>query len=233
MDEAERRIAEAVGVTRVVRPPRQHLATFGVTNVHYYMVTTPSYRDLVSGEEESVIREGKAISQRPTIVTPMYMLNLEGFSAEARRYMESITHRLGPNSPGLLYRYRNEPGGMDIVSGGVPAVTQRIGEDLDKRGEDMAAVIVGADDLWDVSLLKFIYDYTAASLSSNVNEMQAMGLLEPHPDMEVPRGVVQRIERLFSEAERGLNPRMLKEELDRWGLFERYQDRFFALFRRK
>lgn len=233
MDEAERRIAEAVGVTRVVRPPRQHLATFGVTNVHYYMVTTPSYRDLVSGEEESVIREGKAISQRPTIVTPMYMLNLEGFSAEARRYMESITHRLGPNSPGLLYRYRNEPGGMDIVSGGVPAVTQRIGEDLDKRGEDMAAVIVGADDLWDVSLLKFIYDYTAASLSSNVNEMQAMGLLEPHPDMEVPRGVVQRIERLFSEAERGLNPRMLKEEIDRWGLFERYQDRFFALFRRK
>ena len=66
MDDAERRIAEAVQLTRVVRPPKQHLATFGVTRLHYYIVTEPSYLDVVPGGEETVIRDGTVISQRPT-----------------------------------------------------------------------------------------------------------------------------------------------------------------------
>ncbi len=82
-------------------------------------------------------------------------------------------------------------------------------------------------------MLKFIYEYTASSLASNVSEMQAMGLLDPQPPTSVPRGVVQHIERLFRQVEEGLDPKVLKEELDRWGLFEHYQDRFFGLFRRK
>ncbi len=234
MDGMERRIEEAIQQTRVVRPPRQHLATFGVTNVHYYIVTEPAYRELVGGsEEESVIRQGRVISQRPTIVTPTYMLSLEGFSENARRYMESLVHRFGPHSPGLLYRYRNEPGGLEIVSGPVAGVAARIREDLNSKGENNAAVIVGVDELWDVSMLKFIYEYTASSLASNVSEMQAMGLLDPQPPTSVPRGVVQHIERLFRQVEEGLDPKVLKEELDRWGLFEHYQDRFFGLFRRK
>lgn len=67
MDGMERRIEEAIQQTRVVRPPRQHLATFGVTNVHYYIVTEPAYRELVGGsEEESVIaRDGSSPSGPP------------------------------------------------------------------------------------------------------------------------------------------------------------------------
>ena len=233
MDESERRMAEAIAITRVLRPPKQHLATFGVTNVKYYLVTDPSYRDLVPGEDESVVREGRVISQRPAIVTPTYMMNLEGFSEDARRYMESIAQQHGPNSPGILYRYRNEPGGLDIVGDDVSIVARRISEDLDRRGEDTAAVIVGADDLWDVSILKFIYEYTSASLASNVSEMQAMGMLQPDPRTDVPRGVVSRIEEMFRQVEQGLDPKMLKQELDRWGLFEHYEARFLGLFRRK
>ncbi len=233
MDESERKIAEAAARTQVARPPRQHLATFGTTTVQYYLVTEPAYHDLFPGFEECVIRQGKVVSERPTIVTPSYMLNLEGFSTEARRYMESLAQHLGPHSPGILYRYRNEPQSTEVVSGAVPAVARRIGDDLDKRGEATAAVVVGADEMWDVSLLKFIYEYTNASLASNVNEMQAMGLLNPDPSTDVPRGAIDRIEQLFSEVAHGLDPGVLKRELDRWGLWERYQDRFLALFQRE
>lgn len=233
MDEAERRIWKAIQLTHVVRPPKQHLATFGVTNLRYYLVSEPSYKDLVPGAEESVIREGKVVSQRPTIVTPAYMMNLEGFGEDARKYMDSLVRRFGPNSPGLLYQYRNEPGGLDIVGGQVYAVAQRIANDLDQRGVDSAVVILGIDDLWDVSILKFIYEYTAASVASNVGEIQAMGLLDPHPEVDVPRGVVQRIEEMFHQVEEGLDPKFLHRELARWGLFDYYQDRFLSLFRRK
>jgi hypothetical protein len=81
--------------------------------------------------------------------------------------------------------------------------------------------------------MKFIYDYTTASLAANVGEIQSMGLLDPHPDAEVPRGVVQRIESLFRQVERGSDPQFLQQELSKWGLFEHYQDRFLGLFRRR
>jgi len=233
MDESERRIAEAIMMTQVVRLPKQHLATFGVTNVKYYLVTDPSYRDLVPGQEESVVREGRVISERPTVVTPTYVLNLEGFSEDARRYMEQQAQQHGPHSPGILYRYRNEPGDLDIVGDKVSIVAQRISEDLNRRGEDIAAVIIGADDLWDVSVLKFIHEYTDASLASNVNEMQAMGMLQPDPSTEVPRDVIRRIEEMFRQVGQGLDPKVLKQELDRWGLFEHYEGRFLSLFRKK
>ena len=233
MDEFDHRIASALQQTQVLRPPKRHLATFGATDLRYYLVTAPIYSDLVPGTEESVVRDGKVVSQRPAIVTPTYMLNLEGFGDDARQYMESMVMQYGPNSPGLLYQYRNEPGGLEIVGGEANAIAQRIAEDMDQRGVDSAAVIMGADELWDLSLMKFIYDYTTASLSSNVDEIQAMGLLDPHPDVEVPRGAVQRIESLFRQVERGSDPQKLHRELTRWGLFEHYQDRFLGLFRRK
>ena len=231
MDDAESRIEEAIRLTRVVRPPRQHLATFGVTRLRYYLVTEPAYFDLVPGDEESVIREGTVVSQRPGVVTPTYMLNLEGFSEDARSYMESIVRRFGPNSPGILYQYRNEPGGLEIVNGQVQEVAQRIADDLDKRGEDMASVILGRDDLWDVSLFKFIYEYTSASLASNLSEMHSMGLLDPEPGVDVPRAAIHHIEELFLQVKQGLDPVALKQELDRWGLFDHYQDRFLGLMR--
>ena len=231
MDEADRRMAESIQHTRVVRTPKQHLATFGVSRLRYYIVTEPTYADISPSGEESVIRDGTVESQRPAVVTPTYMLNLEGFSESARHYMESLVDQMGANSPGILYRYRNEPGGLEIVGGKVPVVAKRIADDLDERGDDMASVILGADDLWDVSLLKFIYDYTANSLAYNVGEMRSMGLLDHQAEAGVPRAVTQRIEEMFSQARQGLDPKELKAELDRWGLFEHYQDRFFGLFR--
>jgi hypothetical protein len=50
----------------------------------------------------------------------------------------------------------------------------------------------------------------------------------------VPQGARDYIEELFEKASRNLTrtPELVVE-LNRWGLFPEYQDRFFALFRRK
>ena len=57
----------AVRRTRVVRPPRQKLATFGVTKVHYYMVTEPVYAELdtAKGRPETVVRDGLVTAEWP------------------------------------------------------------------------------------------------------------------------------------------------------------------------
>jgi proteasome assembly chaperone (PAC2) family protein len=57
----------------------------------------------------------------------------------------------------------------------------------------------------------------------------------PEPEKEVPRSVRVKIEKLFRDAETEGSYKIkmqLKEELDRWSLFDEYQDRFLDLFRK-
>ncbi len=228
------RILEALEQTRVHRKPRQSLATFGVTKLKYLVLTEPSYAEVAPTQPETVIREGTVTAERPAIVTPAYLLNLEGFGDEARRSLNLLGRRFGSNSPGMMYTYKNEAAGMNIVSDSVPVVAERISGDLEKSGANLSAVIIGVDHLWDVSLLKFIYEYTASSMVDNVQELSGRGLLEPDPGTGVPRGAVHRIEEMFTAVEKGqADPSALKLEIDRWDLFERYQDRFLRLFRRR
>lgn len=229
----DERILEALHQTEVLRPPRQNLSTFGTTVVRYYLVTEPAYAELTGDTVDAVLREGTVTAQRPRVVTPYYMVNLEGFSDEARRYFQMESQRVGPQAPGLLYSYRNEPHDPSIVSGAVREVAQRIIHDLDQRGDNLAAVIRGPDDLWDLAVLKFIYELTSRSVEGNVQELYAQRLL----DMDtrgVPRDARERIEEMFRDARRGnLDPSVLKLELDHWDLFSEYEDRFFSLFRRR
>jgi hypothetical protein len=230
MDNSER-IEDAARRTEVLRHPRQHLDTFGITNIHYYLVTEPSYIELDSVDRETVIREGRVIAERPKIVTPYYLANLEGFSADARRYFEALQRLHGADNPGLLYAYKNEPGDLNIVSDAWPAVVERLNAEIDKKGDPLASIIRGQDDLWDVSLLKFIYEITSRSAPSNIAQLGSQGLLGMSHG-GVPVAARRHIEELFRQVAAGeTSPDELERELHHWGVFEEYQDRFFAVVR--
>ena len=230
--DSEQAWRKAIEQTWVVRFPKQRLATFGSTNIAYYVVTEPVYQESDSPDREGVIRTGRVVAERPAVVTPTYALSLSGFSPEAYEYLRHEAAMSGPNAPGVLYQYRNEADKMEIVAGVPREIAHRIGADLDRKKEDMSVVMVGVDELWDVALLKFVYEFTSSSLSGNVQDLQSQGMLEPQADFGgLPRAAVDRIDALFREAERGGDREALKQELDRWGAFEVYQDRFFALFR--
>ena len=233
MDEQDLRLMEAIASTRVIRPPLQGLATFGSTSVRYYLVTEPSYRDLDVPHEdrkESVVREGVVRAERPQVVTPYYLLRHDGFGDNADRYLQRLAEEIGPDHPGLMYHYKNEGAETAVVSGTVDEVTRRIVDRLEREGKPLEAVITGSDDLWDLSLMKFIYEFTTQSAQANVSEMRAKGLLRTEGG--VPMDARIRIERLIEEARRGeRDPRDVHREIERWGLFDEYQDRFFSLFR--
>ncbi len=157
MDIEDSQIQHVARQTKILRPPKQSLYTFGTTSIYYYLVTEPAYSELLNETNETVIREGRVIAQRPRIVTPYYLTHLEGFSPEARRYFESLLEQHGASIQGLYYAYRNEPEEMNIVSDNMAAVVDKLNAEIDRRGDPMAAIIKGADELWDVSLMRFIY----------------------------------------------------------------------------
>ena len=232
--EDERDLIRAAEQTWVVRYPKQHLATFGTTSLSYYVVTEPIYREIQPEDTESVVRQGRVVAEKPAIVTPYYAMNLDGFSDDAYSYFRHLSQQFGPNSPGILYQYRNEAEKMDILSGPPADIAQRISDDLDDKRDDLSVVMVGVDELWDVSLLKFIYEFTSRSAVENAQELRPRGLFDPNPSAGgLPRAASQSIERMFGQVQQGRDPEDLRRELERWGVFEHYEDRFLNLFRRR
>ncbi|MFQ5996615.1 MAG: hypothetical protein ACE5KP_03215 [Dehalococcoidales bacterium] len=227
------RIEYAVRHTEILRLPKQSLSTFGTTNIYYYLLTEPAYSELTKVTNETVVREGRVIAERPRIVTPYYLSRLEGFSLEARRYLDALIKTYGPDAPGLIYTYRNEPKELNIVSEHWLSVVDKLNAEIDKRGDPLASIIKGEDELWDVSLLKFIYEVARSSLPHHISQMGARGLLDID-SRGVPVDARLRIEELFRKTMKGeYDPNELKSELDRWNLFAEYEDRFFAIFKKR
>ena len=233
MSGSDDRIENAVWRTEIIRLPKQKLATFGTTNIHYYLLTEPVYAELTKDVNETVVREGRVIAEKPRIVTPYYLSHLQGFSQEASRYLDALVKAYGPDAPGLFYTYRNEAKDLTIVSEHWRTVVDRLNAEIDKRGDSLAAIVKGEDELWDVSLLKFIYEVARGALPHHVSQMGARGLLNMDAS-GVPMDARLRIEEMFSHVMKGnFDPDELKKELDRWNLFAEYEDRFFAIFKKK
>ena len=232
MDIDDERIKEAVRHTEILRLPKQSLATFGMTNIYYYLVTEPAYSELWKGVIETVVREGRAIAEKPRIVTPYYLSRLEGFSSDAKKYFDMLIRAHGANAPGLFYAYKNEPKELTIVSDNLLSVVNKLNDEIDKRGDPLTSIIRGEDEFWDVSLMKFIYEMTRSSLRDNVLQMGARGLLDIDSS-GIPVDARLRIDELFRMVSRGeVDPGELKAELDHWNLFDEYEDRFLAIFRK-
>ena len=223
--EADERIQYAIEHTDVLRAPSQSLATFGTTNIYYYLVT-----ELAAWV--NVVREGRVIAAKPKIVTPSYLINLEGFSLQAKRFIELMAER-DPHEPGILYTYKNESREMNIVSEPVGAIVDKVNRRIDSQRDPLTAIIKGVEGLWDVSLLKFTYELTRSSMQSNVAELERHGLLRVD-SAGVPRDARNHIEELFEKTSR--DPAWASEliaELRRWNLFYEYQDRFLSLFKKR
>jgi hypothetical protein len=223
--ETDDRIKYALEHTELIRAPQQSLATFGSSVIDYYVVT-----ELVGNI--SVVRDGKVIAERPKIVTPAYLVNVEGFSEQARRYIAMMA-RDRPYESGIFYRYKNEPKGMNVVSEPMGQVVGKLSSQIEEGRNPLSTIIKGVEELWDVSLLMFIYELTTQSVRTNIAEFNRRGFLDIDAG-GVPEGARDYIEELFEQASRNLSraPELVME-LNRWGLFQEYQDRFFALFRRK
>ena len=78
---------------------------------------------------------------------------------------------------------------------------------------------------------------------SQLPDLTKRGLIKPgrfgqpavaRDEFGIPLAARNEIEQMFALVKKGaLEPSELKQELDRWRVFEEYQDRFFNLFRKR
>ena len=241
MDE---RIKYAFKYTEILRRPKQLISTFGSSTVHFYVLTEPVYSEFTKDKKETVVREGKVSWYQPKLFMPNYMFQIEGFSKEARNAFEVLANEY-PDIAGIVYKFKvnKELDEMNFVSDTLPNVADKINQQIEKKGDSLCAIIKGAAGLWDVSLLKFILDMMARSATlAQIPDFAQKGFLGLNQsgntvftkdEHGIPLVAREEINKLFVLVKNGkLKPVKLKEELDKWGLFPQYQDRFFRLFKK-
>ena len=222
----DRTIAQALSLTRVLKLPRQKLSTFGVTNIDYYMLS-------VTDETHTRLRRGKVISRRPEILRIADIKELfEGFGDNQDNMAEEMFRHIGRNPRILNYRFKNEPVSSETITESFPEVYRRIRKEVERKDLDLTSILKGDDQNWQISVMKLIVDITMRSAGENIAELEQHGMFSDQKG--VPENIYNRIEYLFSKAEQDRTRiSELGDMLNKYKLFEEYEDRFFTLMNRK
>ena len=219
----------AVHNTQIVRAPSRALETFGETRINYSQLA-----ELPDVPGKVRVREGRLEAHKPLLITPEAYVQeeLSGFGDQARQYLDFLKQH--QDSIRILqygYRLSQESFSEQIVTDSLDAVAERVGEEVKRSEDPFAVVIKGVDDPWDVSLIHFFWMHVNASAPVNVRDFERARREEMEDS--TPRAVREEVERAFEQAQ--ANPALVKDLgalLQKRGVFDRYQDRFFKLVRR-
>ena len=216
----------AVNQTRIITEPRNTLETFGVTRVRYYIVS-----EVMDSVNQVKVHEGLIISEKPSIITPSHFAQqiLDGFGSEAREYADWLTQH-GEFVKILQYglQIRKEEIKEETVSGSLGEVLGRV-MDMTQNSNDMSTVIQGVENMWEISLMKFMQGFIEKSVGKNFHELQTH---EQMMQEQAEKNALNEIEEEFYHA-RGHKQKILDlgSKLQDIGLFGKYEDRFYALLR--
>ncbi len=216
----------AVQNTHILHLPPRALETFGVTRIHYHLLT-----ESMDNVDQVRVREGTLNAAQPQILTPQHFLQnaMEGFEdAESGKFMQWLR----ANHPEMrLLKYGFSISKQDVTDTLLHDNIQTVADnvlEIAKKRDDFSAVVVGVEQPWEVCLLKLMVDMVEKSMPQHISDLQQRNLI-PNPNR-----MQQEIEAEFAAAEREPSRLpYLQKQLKRLNVFEQYQDRFFALVRRK
>jgi hypothetical protein len=217
----------AVKNTEIVMMPSRHLETFGTTILNYHLVS-----ELMDSVNQIRVRQGRMQALRPQIITPEAYSKtlLDGFGEEAAKYVEWLKEHEKEIRVILQYGYqlKQEAFSEQVVSDNIKAVTERVREEVKASNDPFSAVLVGVDKPWDVCLVKLFHEIVQKSAALNVIDIERRHMLDEVAG--APKWIRDEIEEAFVAASHDSSKiGRLSAKLQKYDLFDEYQDRFFAL----
>ncbi len=218
----------AVHNTRIVRLPSQRLETFGATNVHYHLIS-----ELMDTVGKVRVREGHIQSYRPKLITPHGLAEslLEGFGEEAERYVDWLReHERDLRILQYGFAIRKEQLNEHIVTAPLEQVIEQVNKEVEARDGAFDAIVVGVEKPWEVCLIRLMTEVSGHSFPGNVRELERRRAFQSGDG--AADGTREELESDFAAASLDhARVKALGQKLQRLGLFNQYEDRFFQLLK--
>ena len=109
------------------------------------------------------------------------------------------------------------------VTDHIDNVLDRVKEEVAAKHDPLSSILVGVDDPWEVCLMKLMVELVQHSAQGNMQDFQ-------QHSFDLSKRLVDNIDQAFLEASRDPSKiNGLAEMLKQNGLWEKNEDRFFAL----
>jgi hypothetical protein len=161
--------------TRVLYEPDRRIDTFGSTQFEFQIIS-----ELMDSVDCCRVRNGRIEAHKPVIMRPDGLANFDfdGFGPRAEAFASWLKENI---SEIAFFKYgfsfKRFEVEEHIVHESVEMITGKLVEETRVSGNPMRAVILGVDDAWEISLLKFTVDMIVKSRSINQFDFKRRGLL--------------------------------------------------------
>ncbi len=160
---------KALKKTEIIRSRVQPLLTFETTKLPYIFLSESAVNI-----GDSVVRKGKVLVDKPSVVLPEDIPHFEGFDFEDDLHASEdtiINFFLVRGIRFPSYRYDNRTHSLDIFEGRLSSAIKHFSNKLQRKEDVHAGLIVGPEDCWQFSILIFICTMVARSADKDIRRL--------------------------------------------------------------
>ncbi|VAX35795.1 hypothetical protein MNBD_UNCLBAC01-320 [hydrothermal vent metagenome] len=160
---------KALSHTEIIRARVQALLTIGDTHVPYVLLSESSINI-----GDTVVRKGKVLVEKPTLVLPPNNPQFSGFDFNQQENLDpsSMLNFLmirGIALPSM--RYDNKTSSLDIYEGKLSKAITHYEDKFQQQENVSTGLIAGPEDCWQFSLLIFVCSQIARNAETDIKKL--------------------------------------------------------------
>ena len=160
---------KALKFTEIIRPRVEPLAVFAATELPYIFLA-----ESLVNMGDTVVRQGKVLVEKPSIILPSNLPQFEGFDSEEEAVWNSLMMAnflfiRGVRFPSM--KYNNKTDSLDIYEGKLKAAIEHYRQNLQKKENVSTGLIIGLEDCWQFSVLIFIASQVMRQAEGDIKKL--------------------------------------------------------------
>ncbi len=161
--------ARALKETEIIRSRVLSLPTYDDSHVPYLFLSPSTLN-----EGDTVVRRGKILVQRPALMLPPNIPQLEGFDiqkneGETDSSVMSFLLVRGITIPSL--KYNNQTHSLDVFEGDVRQAVSYFANQMEREEDVATGLLLGHEDVWQFSVLIFVCSQIARNTEVDLKRL--------------------------------------------------------------
>ena len=160
---------KALKETEIIRSRVLSLQTFSDTHVPYILLSVSAINT-----GDTVVRRGEVLVQKPSLILPPNIPQLEGFEMDDESVLDTDTMInlllvRGISLPSM--KYNNQTSSLDIFEGQLDEAIKHYNDHLQVHENTTTGLLTGPQEVWPLSLMIFICGQVAKNSSVDIRKL--------------------------------------------------------------